>query len=312
MLDGVAQKPLEGVSMRYSWDSPDVPTRKQVQYYEILGQRAIWAGGWKAVTTHQPSADTAGFERDVWELYHTDVDPGETRNLAEQYPDQLRVLVDRWWTEAGKYQVLPLDDRAQQRLGQTARTSSRLVLAPNTTPVPGVIAPRVLNHTHRITVEADIPAGGAAGVLVAHGSRFGGYALFVKDGRLTYVHNYTGLEELTLTASAALPSGPATICYEFTVSGPPDPRQGRGTPGSARLSVNGQSIGEAHFPYTTLITFDNNQGLSAGRGGPLAVSRNYSGAFPFNGTIKQVVLEVEPTPEERQRAAEQQIALAQQ
>jgi arylsulfatase A-like enzyme len=312
MLDGVTQKPLEGVSMLYSWDAPEAPTRKQVQYYEMLGQRAIWAGGWKAVTTHQPSADTAGFERDVWELYHTEVDPGETRNLAAQQPDKLRGLVERWWAVAGKYQVLPLDDRAQQRLGQTARRSTRLVLAPNTTPVPGVIAPRVLNHSHRITAEVDIPADGAAGVLVAHGSRFGGYTLFVKDDRLIYVHNYTGLEELTLTASAPLPRGAATIGYEFTVSGPADPRQGRGTPGTARLLVNGQPVGETHFPYTVLVTFDNNQGLSVGRGGPLAVSTAYAGPFPFSGTIKQVVLEVQPTAEERDHAAEQRIAMAQQ
>ena len=296
MLNGVVQKPIEGTSMLYSWGAADVPTRKQVQYYETLGERAIWAGGWKAVTTHQPGAETGEFSGDVWELFHTDVDPGETRNLADKHPDKLQELIQLWWLEAGKHNVLPMDDRAQERMGLTGRGRTRIVLHPHTAPVPGVVAPRVLNTSHTITANVEIPASGAEGVLVSYGSRFGGYALFVQDGQLTYVHNYLGLEEFTLRSEAPLPSGPATLRFEFTVSGLPDISQGRGTPGQVRLFVNDQPAGELTVPYTVLVSFDPNQGLTAGRGGMLAVASSVTGPFPFTGSINNVVLEVQPSP----------------
>jgi arylsulfatase len=320
MLNGVVQKPIEGTSMLYSWSAEDAPTRKRVQYYEALGERAIWAGGWKAVTTHQPAADTGDFAHDVWELFHTDVDPGETRNLADEHPEKLQELIQLWWAEAGKHDVLPLDDRAQQRLGQLGRGRSRIVLYPHTAAVPGVVAPRVLNTAHTITAQVKIPAAGAEGVLVSHGSRFGGYALFIQDGHLTYVHNYLGLEEFVLRSETPLPSGPATLRFEFTVTGFPDIAQGRGTPGRAQLFVNDQPVGELALPYTVLVSFDQNQGLTAGRGGPLAVASSVTGAFPFTGSLEHVVLEVQPSPLQamapadlqRLLAAQRQMAMAQQ
>jgi arylsulfatase len=320
MLNGVAQKPIEGVSMLYTWEAEKAPTHKKVQYYEALGGRAIWADGWKAVTGHQPAADTGDFANDVWELFRTDVDPGETLNLADEHPAKLQELIQLWWSEAGRHNVLPLDDRAQQRLGQLGQGRSRIVLYPGTAAVPGVVAPRVLNRGHTITADVEIPSSGAAGVLVSHGSRFGGYALFVQDGYLTYVHNYLGLNEFTLRSSAPVPTGAATIRFEFNVTGFPDIDQGRGTPGHARLLINNQVVGEMDLPYTVMVSFDQNQGLTAGRGGPLPVTSTYADAFPFSGTLKQVVLEVQPSPLppmspadlQKLIAAQRQMAAAQQ
>ena len=186
--------------------------------------------------------------------------------------------------------------------------------------MPGVVAPRVLNTTHTITAEVEIPPAGAEGVLVSCGSRFGGYALFVQDGRLTYVHNYLGLDEFTLGAEAPLPSGQATLRLEFTVTGMPDLARGRGTPGRARLLVNDQPPGELALPYTVLVAVDPNQGLTAGRGGPLAVASGVTGPFPFTGSLKQVVLEVQPSPLQAMSpadlrtlvAAQRQMAMARQ
>jgi arylsulfatase len=294
-IKGVKQKPLEGVSMAYTWEEPAAPTRKQVQYYEMLGQRAIWVGGWKAVALHEPLAETGHFDKDVWALYHTDEDPAELHDLAAAYPEKLQELIDRWWVEARKYQVLPLDDRMFKRaisVMAAHKSRGRYVYYPHAAAVPEWDAPNVKNLPHTITAEVVIPPGGAEGVLVAHGSRFGGYTLYVKDGRLVYTHNYVGDTEFTVISHTTVPSGPVSLRFRFQVTGLPQLSHGKGAPGLGLLFINRRPVGVRYIPRTTPILYDPDDGLTVGRDGLSAVSTAYTPPFPFTGTVQRVVIEV--------------------
>ncbi len=173
-IGGVTQQPLEGSSLVYSFDTPEAPTPKEVQYFEMLGHRGIWYKGWKAVTWHNPRTS---FDEDQWELYHVDEDFNEVNDLADEWPEKLREMIDRWWIEAGRYNVLPLIGR-QNRFAvaspHTLAKRSRQVLLPGGQRVPGSAAPDLRNRSFAITAEVLIPDGGAEGVIVAQGDWCGG------------------------------------------------------------------------------------------------------------------------------------------
>ena len=190
-VNGVAQMPLHGVSMAYSLNDANAPTRKTVQYYEMLGSRAIWSGGWKAVTWHKK--DTS-WDDDSWELYHTDADFTESTNLADRQPEKLKELQALWQEEAEKYHVLPLDDRRYERAADPTRPVAALpkkqyTFYPGTSILHPLAAPLLLGREHTITAFVEIPPGGAEGVLACSGGEFGGWSLFLQDGKLHYVHN---------------------------------------------------------------------------------------------------------------------------
>src|SRR6185369_6926123 len=186
-IDGIAQRPIEGTSFAYSFDAPDAPERHHVQYYEMFGCRALYRSGWKAVAYH-PIQDPTSFERDQWELYDVRRDPSECHDLAAEHPELLKELIEQWWHEAERYQVLPLDSRAFselvfQRPSQIPERR-RYIYYPGAAPVPEAAAVNVRNRSHTVTATVIIPPDGAQGVLVAQGSRLGGWALYVRDGRL--------------------------------------------------------------------------------------------------------------------------------
>ena len=160
-----------------------------------------------------------------WELYHVDVDPAETKDVAEQERAKLIEMIALWYTEAGKYNVLPLDSRGTMRFAdprpQFAAARDTYVYYPGTQSVPENVAVKVLNRAHAITVDAEF-ADGDEGVLACHGSNVGGYVLFVQDGRLHYVHNYVGAEELEVSSDGPIPAGSHALRYEFEPTGPPD------------------------------------------------------------------------------------------
>ncbi len=280
---GVDQMPIHGTSMAYTFDAPDAPPRKQSQYFELLGDRGIWHRGWKAVAKHERGAE---FDRDRWELYHLDDDFSECRDLADQQPEKLREMIERWWAEAGQYGVLPLDDREYERVAASVVARARKVSTyyPGMARVDRFSAPNITDRSYTITAEIEIPEGGAEGVLLASGSRFGGYALYVRQGRLVHDYAYSERERATLTADTPLPTGPSTVRYAFKKTGP---RRGTGT-----LSIDGRSVGSAEVPKTW-PTFALTGGLWCGRAGGSPIGEAYEPPFPFSGIIHRVVVELE-------------------
>lgn len=288
VLDGMPQKPIEGISMAYTLNHPEAPTRKQVQYYEMFGHRGIWYDGWKAVTYHSAKQD-GNFDHDRWELYHVDTDFSECHDLADQQPEKLREMVERWWTEAGKYQVLPLDDRRNERfIAERPRPNqNRTVFTyyPHTAMIPESTAADTRNRSFTITAEVDIPKGGAEGVLIAQGGRFGGYALYVQNQRLVYDYNFLGLTHHTVTSAIEIPTGPCTLRFVFTKTGE---HQGTGA-----LFIDDQQVGEGDFPRTIPVRYSLSEGLEIGRDTATPVSESYTCPFTFTGNLKRVVIEVE-------------------
>src|SRR5215211_721646 len=211
-IKGHVQSRLDGLSMRYSFDDADAPTARTTQFYSMLGSRAVWHQGWKAVTTHPAISGWSNFNDDTWELYHTDLDRAELHDLAAEHPDKLRELIGLWFAEAGANQAFPLDDRSALEILTTPRPQlsaprSRYVYAPDTAEVPESQAVNVRNRSYVVAAQVDLPASGAQGVLFAHGSRFGGHALYVKDNRLHYAYNFVGILEQKIDATEELPTG---------------------------------------------------------------------------------------------------------
>ena len=291
-IDGVAQRPLEGVSFAHSLDAPGAPSRHETQYYEMFGCRALYHRGWKAVT-YRPMMHPGSYDDDRWELYHVDEDPSECRDLAAEHPERLRELVDRWWTEAAKYQVLPLDDRPFSPLvferPPAVPPRARYTYYPQGAAVPEPVAVNVRNRSHTVCAAVDIPADGAEGVLVAQGSLLGGWSLYVKDGRLCYAHNFVGLEEHRVRSDVALAPGARVLELRFTKTAEHQ--------GTAELVVDGAVVGRGEVPRFTTTRFSiTGAGLTCGRGSGLAVTDDYRGAFPFTGRIERVVVEVAGEP----------------
>ena len=217
---GIKQYPVNGVSMRYSFDAADAPTTKKRQYYSMLGTRGIWQDGWKASALHAPTSDHGHFDQDRWELFHVDEDRSESKNLADQNPDKLKELIDVWNKEAKDNFVLPLDDRTPIQIISLPRPQfepprNRYVYFPDSAPVPEGVAVDIRARSYKIVANVDI-GNDAQGVLFAHGSRFGGHALFIKDGKLHYVYNFLGIKPEQDFVSGPLTPGKHSLGMEFT------------------------------------------------------------------------------------------------
>ena len=295
MLGGVRQRPLEGVSFAHTFDDGQARTRKEAQYYEMIASRAIWVDGWKAVV-EQPQGDPLTDEalaKQRWELYHVERDFSECDDLAAKHPDKLAELVERWWVEAGKYNVLPLDSRMQLRMAERkpgARPpGNRVVYYPGGAPQFEYTAVNLKNRSHTITAEVEIPDGGAAGVLLAHGSWFSGYSLYVKDARLVYVHTPMGLAEHRIVSTEPIPTGRQTLRFRFTRTGE---HRGRG-----ELFVGDRPVGAGEIPRTVPhVTETSGEGLCCGYDSGLPVTDDYVAPFRFTGRIAQVVVELDDAP----------------
>ena len=298
-MNGTAQKPFEGVSFAYTFGDAKAPGRHTTQYFEIGGSRAIYHDGWIARAIHRVPWEPqprATFDADAWQLYDTRRDFSLATDLAAANPAKLKELQARFLEEAVKYSVLPLDDRSIERMDPQiagrpdlmgARTS--LTLYPGMT---GMMENTFLNVKGRsvtITAEVDVPAGGASGVIIAQGGRFGGWSLYVKDGRPAYTYNWVGLERFTVTAPGPLPAGKTTITLDFAYDG-----GGRGQGGTATLLVNGKPQAEGRIPKTNAFLFSTDEGADVGTDEDTPVSEAYQ-AGPksrFTGTIGKVTVQV--------------------
>jgi arylsulfatase len=230
-----------------------------------------------------------------WELYHVAQDPAENNDLAEEHRDKLIELIAMWYAEAGKYNVFPIDGSAVERLmterPQIAEPRAKYVYRPHTETVPFWVGPRVLNRPHSITADAEIPDGGAEGVLICQGSNAGGWTFYVAGSRLQYAHNYVSRQIYRVSGPDLLPAGRHQLRFEFQPTGKPDFAQGKGAPGLAQLYVDGQLIASSEFPVTTPVAF-NPGGLTCGANRGSAVVPDYQAPFPFTGTLHTVTVDL--------------------
>ncbi|EJN57611.1 arylsulfatase [Halogranum rubrum] len=308
-VKGVAQSPIEGTSFAYTFDEPDAPEQHTTQYFEMLATRGIYNDGWRAVhpwplgkpiTAADLSATT--LDDSGWELYHVAEDFSEAHDVASEHPEKVLELAQLWWTEAGKHDVLPLDGRATQRLAeprpQPGKPRDRYVYYPGGQYIPENAAVKVLNRDHSITADVTVPDGGAEGVLLAHGSRSGGYSLYVMGDRLRYVHNYVGAEEYQVVADEPIPEGAVQLRMEFETTGEATPGEGKGAPGVVRLYHGDEQVGEGEIPVTLPITTGLTAGLSCGRDALNAVAAEYreQTPFAFTGDISRVTVDVSGEP----------------
>ena len=301
VYNGVKQTPLSGVSMAYTFDAePDAPTQKQVQYYCMLGTRGIWKDGWKAAAVHSPLSGKGNFENDVWELYHVEEDRSESKNLAQEHPEKLQELIDTWFEEAEKNKVLPLDDRSAAEILTIERPSQepprdRYIYYPNTAPVPEGVAVNIRGRNYKILANVEITDPNASGVLFAHGSRFGGHSLFIKDKKLYYVYNFLGIKpEQTFVSNETLKPGKYTLGMEFTKD---DAGEYGESLGSMKLYINEDVVAEGTMKTQPAKFTLSGDGLCVGYDSGDAVSELYQSPGKFKGgNIQFVGVTVEGTP----------------
>jgi len=301
-IKGHVQSRFDGVSMRYGLDDASATTRRSTQFYSMLGSRGIWHEGWKAITTHPTIAGWGHFNDDVWELYHTDVDRSELNDLAADEPEKLGELVNLWFAEAGRNDAFPLDDRSALEILLTPRPllappRDRYVYFPDTADVPETQAVNIRNRSYAIGALVDIPAPGAHGVLFAHGARFGGHALYVKENRLHYVYNFVGVMEQHIDGSEDIPTGENLILSAvFEKDGEDPPNVATGI---LSLYHGDTKVGEGRIKTQPGFFSLAGEGLCVGRDSGEAVTDDYPGISPFaftGGTIKRLAIDVSGEP----------------
>ena len=300
-INGVAQRPIEGVSMLYTFDAAhaSAPSRRRTQYFEMLGHRGIYHDGWYANTTpptlpwettgHAPEDVVNGY---AWELYNLDEDPTQSRDLAAQHPERLRDMQQRFLVEAARHQVLPLDNAALLRAitprpGPTAGRQEFVYRGPGGG-LPASTAPSLLNRAYRIVAEIEVPAGGANGVLATHGGRFAGWGFYLLEGRPVFTWNLLDLERVKWEAPAALPPGRHTVAFEFqpNAAGPP---VGRG--GTGNLTVNGQLVARRAMPQTIPLAVQGDESFDIGYDTGSSVDEaDYQTPFAFTGRLERLVV----------------------
>jgi arylsulfatase A-like enzyme len=296
MVHGVSQKPMEGVSMRNSFDDAQAKSAHTVQYYEFTGNRGIYKDGWYANVTHKlPWQAKAGcsISEDPWQLYNTAEDHSCAHDVAAKYPEKLKQMQAAFLEEARKYNVLPLDERMHERFVSSlagrpdileGRTS--LTVYPGMIGMPDNAFIDVKNKSSAITADLEIPASGASGVILAQGGMHGGWSLYVKDNRPKFAYNFVGTVT-TVASDERLPPGPVTVAWDFAYDG-----GGRGKGGTGTLSVNGRKVATGRIERTTPLVFGI-ETSDVGMNLYTTVTDDYAkGDNAFTGTIKQVRIDV--------------------
>ncbi|OPY52118.1 MAG: Sulfatase [Methanosaeta sp. PtaU1.Bin112] len=284
VYNGVTQKPIEGISLAYTFANSTEPTHKIVQYFEMMGTRAIWYNGWKAVAFHHLNSGP-DFQNDTWELYNLSSDISETHNLADKYPARLEEMQDRWWAEASKYNVLPLDDRAFSRYSALqARGISTFTYLPGVEKIMEPAIPDTRNSSYTLTAYVNNSRNDREGVLFSIGGRFAGLSLYVKDKHLIFDYNLFGLKHYIIRSENEVPAGYATLGFEFDKTG-----RWKGT---GRLSINGKEEGSVDMSYTVPGRYSFDEGLEVGQDPQTPVTDEYSSPFKYNGGLEKVVMTV--------------------
>ncbi len=302
MVNGIAQKPLEGVSMNYTFEDADAEDRHATQYFEMFGNRGIYHEGWTAVTKHRTPWEIGAvqlpkFTEDQWELYNTTEDWSQANDLSKEMPGKLRELQDLFLVEAAKYNVFPLDDRVGERFnpaiaGRPDLPAGRetMTFYPGMTHLMEMTVLNVKNRSHTITAEVEIPEGGADGVIIAQGGRFAGWSLYVKDGAAKYVHNWFDAEYYYVGGKEELPAGRVNIRYHFNFKGTVPGGGGTGT-----LYVNEEKVAEGQIGKTVPFIFSADETLDIGGDLALPVTDDYpeGESNQFSGKIHWVRVDLE-------------------
>ena len=291
-IDGVPQQPFEGTSFVYTFNDADAADQHTRQYFEQFGNRGMYLDGWYAVTLHAnrlpfEANRTAPFEDDVWELYNVEEDFAQTNDLAAEFPEKLAELQDAWDEEAFLYNVYPLHDDVFGRLANVTaiyapRRDEYVYYPPGAIRIPEAYSPPVKNQDHTITAYAEIPPGGAEGVLVAAGGIYGGYALYVENNRVVYHYNAFNEDRYSITASQPLPAGQAVIEAAYTA--------GENLTGTVVLTVNGAEVGRGDIGRIVPGTYSLSETFDVGQDTGSPVSTDYDRDNEFTGTLDRVVI----------------------
>ena len=273
--------PIQGTSFAYIFDQPDLPTRKQVQYFETLGDRAIWAGGWKAVTRHQQGDP---FEKDTWELYHTEKDFAETNNLADSEPAKLKELINIWFEEAEGYDILPMADNTIELYAAAVPSPrARHVFYPGMTRLDRLSAPDIYEYNSRWNVEVDFKSERSNGVILASGDSGAGYELYMKDGFLVLSYVYVRKRATTIKSTQRIPSGNYALSVDLKKTGK--------SSSEVTMQLNNQEIGSGDISKMWPI-YTPNSGLRCGENQHAPISRNYDPPFILEG-LRKVTIDVD-------------------
>jgi arylsulfatase A-like enzyme len=298
-VNGITQTPIEGVSMLYTFNDAKAADRHTTQYFEIFGNRAVYNDGWLAGTVHKAPWEPkprATLENDQWELYDTRKDFALANDLSAKNPERFNEMQELFMKEAVKYSVLPIDDRFLERVNaalvgrpdvMAGRTS--LTVYEGMTGISENVFINTKNSSHTITAEVTIPKGGAKGVILAQAGRFGGWSLYLKDGKPTYTYNFLGLKRFTFAAKQPVPAGKATIRYEFAYDG-----GGLGKGGIGTIFVNGKKVAQGRIERTQAMIFSADEGADVGEDGETPVVENYgiNAPYKFTGKIDKVTIDL--------------------
>jgi arylsulfatase A-like enzyme len=296
-VNGVAQRPIEGVSMAYSFNDADAPERRETQYFEMFGNRGVYHKGWTAVTRHRTpwltgAVKVPAFDDDVWELYDTNADWTQSKDLAKERPEKLHELQRLWLIEAVKYNVVPLDDRGIERANPDLAGRPQLIKGNRQLLFGGMgrltenTVVNIKNKSHAVTADVIVPASGAEGVIVVQGGLFGGWSLYAKDGKPRYCYNFYGLERYYAEGTSKIPPGRHQVRMEFAYDG-----GGLAKGGNVTLYLDGRKCGEGRVERTEPMIFSADETCDVGFQAGSPVTRDH-GHTRFSGEVNWVEIDL--------------------
>jgi hypothetical protein len=299
-LNGVQQKPIEGTSFAFTFDDAKAPSHRKTQYFELGCNRGLYQDGWMASSPSfvpwEPTRGEWDPDKAPWELYKVDEDFSQANDLAKKHPEKLRALQDLWWAEAAKYNVLPIDWRGSIRMnaelmGRPSLTAGRTKMTyyPGTIGVPDAACPRMTNKSWTITADIELTDDKTSGMVVTHGGLEGGYGLYLRDNKPTFVYNFLSIDRPTFTAKESLAEGKTRLVVDFAYDG-----GGMGKGGKITLSANGKQIAEGRLEKTIPIQFSLGEGLDVGCDVGSPIDFTYEMPFVFTGKIDKVTIELKP------------------
>ena len=299
-LNGIAQKPIEGVSIAYTFADRTAPERHKTQVFEIGVNRGIYQNGWLASSLSFPpwQPDRTGFDIDKakWELYNIDQDFSQADDLAASNPAKLRALQDLWWAEAARNNILPLDWRGAERMSaeltgkpSLAAGRSKFVYETPLAALPEAAAPDLKNKSFTITAEAEIPPTGAEGMIFTQGGFTGGWGFFIAQGKLIGLHNHVALNRYRIASTEPVPVGKVTLAMDFKYDG-----GGIAKGGTLTLLANGRKIGEGRVEKTTPFKYSLFEGQDIGEDAGSPIDFSYAPPFAFTGKLGRVTIELKP------------------
>ena len=308
-IKGVTQSPIEGLSFAHTFEDAEAASKRRTQYFEMFAHRSIYHDGWRAVCPWPGTSFTEGqpfgtpipaeklteLDATAWELYHVDKDFAENYNVATDNRAKLIEMIAQWYVEAGKYNVLPVDGRGQQRFAdprpQIAKDRSSYTFYPGTQEVPVNASAQIINRPHSITADVEFKKGDE-GVLISQGGIDGGYVFYVQDGKLHYLYNYVARKKFHVESVKEIPAGAKQLRYEFEVTGKPDVLKGKGTPGRGQLYIDGELVGQVEMDVTNPIMLGLASGAAVGADPGSPVTDKYEGPFAYTGKLNHVTIDV--------------------